>query len=274
MKTQAPILVWFRHDFRISDNPALFFAASQNRSVIPVFIWSDHETSLGAASRWWLSNSILAFRQQLRAFGSDLALRKGKPKDVFRQLLSETKATSIFFNRRFEPELWRQDQEFQSHFEDRLDIQSFPGNYLFEPGKISNKGQKPYQVFSAFYRAALKYADEEGPRTVLAPESLLAPRVWPKSDTILELREALAMKWAKKFEGHWKVGENAAEEMWNKFCATQLLTYSHDRNFPSIAGTSCLSPYLHFGQISPRKMFYDLQSSREESRVEFLRQLI
>ncbi len=35
---KAPVLVWFRHDLRLHDNPALRAAVRHSEAVIPVFI--------------------------------------------------------------------------------------------------------------------------------------------------------------------------------------------------------------------------------------------
>ena len=55
-------IVWFRQDLRTDDNPALA-AAAKSDAVIPVYIWDpDGEGDLppGAASRWWLHQSLVA----------------------------------------------------------------------------------------------------------------------------------------------------------------------------------------------------------------------
>ena len=56
----AVTIVWFRHDLRLDDNPALA-AAARRGSVVPVFIWAPEEErpwEPGAASRWWLHQSL------------------------------------------------------------------------------------------------------------------------------------------------------------------------------------------------------------------------
>ena len=52
----APVILWFRRDLRLADNPALNHAAETGRPVIPVYILDDagDGRSRGAASMWWL----------------------------------------------------------------------------------------------------------------------------------------------------------------------------------------------------------------------------
>jgi len=70
------IIVWFRTDLRIEDNPALYEAAKEGR-IIPVFIWSPEEEDMspGAATRWWLHHSIKSLEGSLEKLGTTLALR-------------------------------------------------------------------------------------------------------------------------------------------------------------------------------------------------------
>lgn len=40
---QPPVLLWFRRDLRLGDNPALIGSLEVGAPVIPVFIWSPEE---------------------------------------------------------------------------------------------------------------------------------------------------------------------------------------------------------------------------------------
>ena len=64
-------IVWFRHDLRLADNPALAAAAKRGGSVV-LFIWSPEEESdwlPGAASKWWLYQSVAALDANLHEVG-------------------------------------------------------------------------------------------------------------------------------------------------------------------------------------------------------------
>ena len=66
--TKAPVICWFRQDLRLSDNPALSAAVSSGRPVLPIYILDDAnagEWAMGAASRWWLHQSLNALHASL-----------------------------------------------------------------------------------------------------------------------------------------------------------------------------------------------------------------
>ena len=56
-----PVILWFRRDLRLHDNPALNHAVETGRPIMPVFILDDHyDRPIGAASKWWLDKSLRA----------------------------------------------------------------------------------------------------------------------------------------------------------------------------------------------------------------------
>ena len=66
-------LVWFRQDLRLADNPALSAAVAAGARIVPVYVWSPEEEggwAPGAASRWWLHQSLQALDASLRERGS------------------------------------------------------------------------------------------------------------------------------------------------------------------------------------------------------------
>jgi deoxyribodipyrimidine photo-lyase len=53
----------------------------------------------------------------------------------------------------------------------------------------------------------------------------------------------------------WKPGEQAAQDRLRAFYDRALPGYAAGRDIPGTAGTSMLSPHLHFGEISPRQVW-------------------
>ena len=57
----TPTIVWFRHDLRLDDHPALHAAVASGGPIIPVYIWAPQEEgdwAPGDASCWWLRQSL------------------------------------------------------------------------------------------------------------------------------------------------------------------------------------------------------------------------
>ena len=69
-------------------------------------------------------------------------------------------------------------------------------------------------------------------------------------------------------------GTTAAKKLLAEFIDTKLQDYASLRNDPSQDCTSRLSPYLHFGQISPLLIVHKTVKNRHPAAQEFLEQLV
>ena len=239
--SKTPILVWFRRDLRLADNPAVDAAVATGRPLIPLFIWAPGEEgpwAPGAASRWWLHHALAALDAALRERGSRLVVRTGGSLDVLRAVMQETGATEVYWNRLYEPALIARDKAIKA----ALPAQSYNASLLHEPWTIATQMDKPYQVFTPFYKACLQTGEPGYPTP--APAKL--PRVGSLPSLDLQGLELLPkLGWAKSFSEHWTPGEAGAQANLAEF---EVEHYSTDRDIPDRAGTSRLSPHLHFGE--------------------------
>ena len=254
-------VVWFRLDLRLADNPALQAAADRG-AVVPVFIHAPEEEKLwppGGASKWWLHQSLRAFDTRLRERGSRLVLRRGPALETLRALVKETRATAVFWNHRYEPAVIACDAKVNEALRgDGLKVESFNAALLHEPWTIRNKSDKPFQVFTPFWKNCLAQSDPDQP--LPAPKSIPAPVKWPKSLALETLELEPKIKWAEGLRAAWQPGEVSAAENLNKFLAQAFDGYPEQRNRPDVVGTSRLSPHLHFGEISPRQIWHGLRA--------------
>ncbi|HBV12695.1 MAG TPA: deoxyribodipyrimidine photolyase, partial [Brevundimonas sp.] len=99
-----PVILWFRRDLRLADNPALAAAVATGRPILPVYILDESGEGRrpGAASLWWLDKSLRALDVALRQRGGRLVLRRGDSEAELRRLIDQTGADQVFINRRFE----------------------------------------------------------------------------------------------------------------------------------------------------------------------------
>jgi deoxyribodipyrimidine photo-lyase len=264
----ALTIVWFRQDLRLQDNPALLAAASRG-AVLPVYILDDAGDGrwpMGGASRWWLHHSLAALDGALRDRGSRLILARGESGAVLAQLIAQTGADAVHWNRRYEPAVIARDAAIKSQLTAAgVDAKSFAAAVLHEPHTVKNKSGNPFQVFTPYWKHCLTLDVPEPVKLPAGP--LAAPAKWPRSLELAELALLPAIKWDAGFARIWQPGEAGATQRLKKFTAGAMARYADDRNLPDRDGTSALSPHLHFGEISPRQVWWAVKALSKDSGV-------
>lgn len=258
MPKHPPVILWFREDLRLSDNPALSAACESGQPVLPLFILDD-ETSggwkLGGASRWWLHHSLSALGQALEAKGAPLMLRRSRADQVLDELVEKTGATAVFWNRRYDPAGIEQDRKIKQSLRDRsLDARSFNGGLLAEPWTLKTQSGDPYKVFTPFWKALRDRLD--GLETSPPPSQIAGFKLAGGErldDWALLPRSP---DWAGGLRSTWTPGEAAARARLASFIGQGMTDYADDRNRPDRNGTSMLSPHLRWGEIGPRQVWH------------------
>jgi deoxyribodipyrimidine photo-lyase len=268
-------IVWFRNDLRLDDNPALAAAVALGGPIIPAFIWAPEESGAwppGGASRWWLHHSLTALAKDLQVLKSPLIVRFGPSLDALRALALETHATHLFWNRCYGPAFRERDSVIKKTLRDEgLTVQSYNGSLLFEPARITTQEGKPFQVFTAFWKACRNHAVD---KPVAAPvDFLIRSKAKVDSMKVVDLELLPKRSWPKGLAANWKPGEQEAQRSWQAFKRQPIKSYQIDRDFPSVLGTSRLSPHLHFGEISPRRIWWNLNEHANESSLFYVREL-
>lgn len=257
-------LLWFRSDLRLTDNPALAAALAQGAPVAPVFILDDEDAGAwkaGGASRWWLHHSLAGLARDLEQRGSRLILRRGRAEDEIPRLAHELQATSVVWNRRYEPWAVARDERLKSALKSvGVAARSFNAALLAEPWEVMNGKGEPYRVFTPFWKALRARLDL--PPASQAPQRVPAPAAWPASDD-LPVWDLLPTRpdWAGGLAETWTPGEAGALERLDAFAGGASLDYDRARNLPGREGTSRLSPHLHFGEIGPRQVWRALTAA-------------
>ena len=255
MENQRAI-VWFRKDLRLKDNPSLDAARKAGQDIIPVFIWDDDEEdnwSPGAASRWWLHQSLKDLEQSIASNKGKLILRKGKAKDTLPQIAKSVGASTVYFSRVYDPSGRNKQVSLEASMSKiGVSCESFNGSLLNDPWDIKNGSGKPYQVFTPFWRAA-RSGIYKKPLSY-QPKELSFINVVTKSETLDSLHLLPDHPWHQKLHSHWRVSESEGHKMIERTSAEITQFYSNRRNIPAVEGTSKLSPYLAWGNVSPRQV--------------------
>jgi deoxyribodipyrimidine photo-lyase len=254
---QEHAVVWFRKDLRIEDNPALAAAARCGLPVIALFIHAPEEEAPwqpGEASHWWLYHALSELDEELEQVGLSLTVRRGPSFDTLHSLITNHNVRRVFWNRRYEPVVIERDTAIKSRLKGQgIEVETFNAALLYEPHEIANRSGKPFRVFTPFWKHL--YARPRRAPVAVDTTALLPPDPGPESLAIDALGLMPDIPWDTEFYPRWKPGLEDARDALNEFVNQRVQDYKRKRDLPGVEGTSCLSPYLHFGQIGPRQVW-------------------
>jgi deoxyribodipyrimidine photo-lyase len=259
-RSDAPCIVWFRDDLRLSDHLALHAAAATKRPVICLYVFDETSRQpatrpIGGATRWWLAQSLRSLQKSLGAHGVPLLLRKGPTAEIIAEAARESGAGDVFWNAITQAPHKATESDVASALRGLgIVSQSFAGDLLAAPESVRTKEGRGLRVFTPFWRRI--QAMGAPPDPLPAPRHL-RPGPNLKGDGVESLGlEPIRPDWAGGLRETWTPGESAAQERLKRFLKAGLAGYTESRDRPDRDGTSGLSPHLRFGEVSPRQIWH------------------
>ncbi|KAL5779711.1 hypothetical protein ACOSQ2_010448 [Xanthoceras sorbifolium] len=252
-------IVWFRRDLRVEDNPALA-AGVRAGAVIAVFIWAPEEEGSyypGRVSRWWLKHSLAHLDSSLRSLGTCLITKRSTDSLAsLLELVKATGATQLFFNHLYDPlSLVRDHRAKEALTAQGVAVRSFNADLLYEPWDVNDAQGCPFTTFAAFWERCLSMPyDPEAP--LLPPKRIISGDVSRCPPDTLVFEDESEKGSNALLARAWSPGWSNADKALTTFINGPLIEYSKNRRKADSATTSCLSPHLHFGEVSVRKVFH------------------
>lgn len=253
--------MWFRRDLRLLDNPALLTAIQAARAdgdgrVVPLFVvdprlWDP----AGPIRQSYLVDSL----NELGAtIDRNLLIRHGDPRQVVREVVQASGATSVHIAADFGPYGLERDHQVEKVIDVPLVRTGSP--YAVAPGRVTKGDGTAYRVFTPFYRAWLTHGWRAPADAIpgdvdwwMPLECQGRPEIDAFDFDMPELPTA---------------GEKAAWDRWEYFRTSKLADYDETRNRPDLDGTSVLSHHLKYGEIHPRSLLADLSDRDDGFRRE------
>ncbi|PVH35400.1 hypothetical protein PAHAL_7G172800 [Panicum hallii] len=260
-ETGMRIVVWFRRDLRVEDNPALAAAARAGGEVVPAYVWSPEEDGPfhpGRVSRWWISQSLQHLDASLRRLGAGKLVTRRSTDAVVAllQLVRDTGATHVYFNHLYDPISLVRDHRLKEMLAaEGIVVQSFNADLLYEPWEVVDDEGQPFTMFAPFWNRCLSMPYDP-PAPLLPPKKINSGNLsmCPSDDLIFEDESERGSN--ALLARAWTPGWQNADKALTAFLNGPLADYSVNRKKADSASTSLLSPHLHFGELSVRKVFH------------------
>ncbi|KAL6106840.1 uncharacterized protein ACO6RY_10610 [Pungitius sinensis] len=279
---RPPVLLWFRRDLRLGDNPALTGSLEVGAPVIPVFIWSPEEeegpgitVAVGGACKYWLHQALSCFAASLERIGSHLVFLEANRSSLhtLKELVEETGARTVLANALYEPWLKERDDVVESALRrDGVVCKMFHSYCLRDPYSVSTEGVGLRGIGSVSH---FMNCCRQNPGSALgapldSPASLPTPAHWPVGVSLDALglarmprrKDGTTIDWAANIRKSWDFSEEGASARLEAFLNDGVYRYEKESGRADAPNTSCLSPYLHFGQLSPRWLLWDAKGAR------------
>lgn len=252
-------IVWLRRDLRVEDNPALA-AGVRGGTVIVVFVWAPEEEGLyypGRVSRWWLKQSLAHLDSSLRSLGASLVIKRSTDTvSCLLEIVKSTGATQLLFNHLYDSvSLVRDHRVKEALTAQGIIVRSFNADLLYEPWDIHDDNDQPFTIFKAFWEKCLSMPyDPEAP--LLPPKRIISGDVSRCKSDVVAFEDESEKGSNALLARAWSPGWRNADKALTAFINGPLLEYSKNRRKADSATTSFLSPHLHFGEVSVRKVFH------------------
>lgn len=240
---ESIVIHWFRRDLRLQDNAALFNALKSGKKVLPIFIF-DRQILDKLPKRdlrvVFIHQTLLALKEELQSWGSDLQVFYGETESVWRELLQQHNISAVFTNRDYEPYAIARDTRIKEMLSDKqIALLDYKDHVIFEFNEVLKDDGKPYTVYTPYSK---KW------------KALLDPYYYKPYPTETYFKNFLKFEASKMPE----LEEMGFDNSPFKFPASQssrsiISNYHLNRDLPAINGTSRLGLHFRFGTISIRE---------------------
>ena len=239
-------IMLFTRDLRVHDNPALHAAVSAADRVVPLFVLDDGIISLDynrPNRARFLADSLADLDRALKHRGGALVVRGGDVAQEVAKLADETDADTVHLSADYSRYAVRREARIRQALGNR-EVHTYPGLVVAPPGSITTSDGGSFSVFTPYHRRWTQHATRglaPTPRSITVPPGL-RPGSVPSKDDICPGDVSPDVMTG---------GETEARKRAKQWYDEGVQRYDDGQDSLARDDTSRLSPYLHFGCISP-----------------------
>lgn len=268
--TARVTLALFTRDLRVHDNPVLAAAHREGDAVVPLFVLDDAILggSYAAPNRVrFLLAALGELDAGLRAIGGRLVLRRGKVVDEVAAVAAEVGASVVHTAADASGYSSRRERALRDRLAAdgrELRVHSAVVTAADPEVLVPSTGRDHFAVFSPYFR---KWAQSHQRRPLGAPRALTLPEVRGE-----KLPAAAELAPGDPSPGLAVGGERTGRTLVRDWLAGPVARYADRHDDLAGDATSRLSPYLHFGCLSPVELVHRVDMDTEGGHA-FARQL-
>jgi len=294
------LVLFGSHDVRLRDNRALELALHQYQTIIPVFLWNDHQQGtfgVTGALQVVLKDALRSLEASLEEFGLPLVCRNYKDEDTagiadLMDIVKQTNATAISWNKEHTTESreW-EGRRKRALRELNVMVHQSQSSLLYDPQNIelsSGFHGGHWGTLMPFLKSCKKSLGppprpSSFPETQRLLEDTTIPSQWPQHVKVNDLNMAVIrgnQQWDRPIRDRFPMSEKRGLELLEMFFCqseTGLTKYEKERSrADKERATSQLSPHLRVGTVSPFALYWQTKDCAlaEDELKTFSRRLI
>lgn len=265
-------LIWFRNDLRIHANPAVERAVETAEACVAVVCltpqsWTEHDEGVPRMGFW--RARLVELQRELNALNIPLKVLSlgsfGNCAAALVELMQALGAQRLLFNQEYPLNEQLRDRAVASAVQaSGFVCESFHGELIIPPGEVKTGQGTDFKVYTPFSRAWRRelYRFDRPIRAVNDP----LPETGISSD---QIPADLDWRPLKHDAEQWPVSSDSVRQRVYEFVENREADYAEQRDYPAVAGTSKLSPYLTIGAVSPLQLMHVLRNQyRDEGWLE------
>jgi deoxyribodipyrimidine photo-lyase len=234
-------IFWFRRDLRLNDNTGLDHAFKSDLPVLLIFIFDTNiiEDLKPDDTRISFIYGILSeINSKLGLADGSLLILKGKPAEIWDQLISKYDIQKVYINSDYEPYAIQRDREIRILLKKKgIELLEFKDQVIFEKSEILKEDGLPYTIFTPYKRAWLKKFQQmeitSKKNTTVNGHLVLEKFAIPSLSQLGFVKSPMKILPAK---------------------LQNIKDYDKYRDFPALDHTTRLGPHLRFGTVSIREI--------------------
>jgi deoxyribodipyrimidine photo-lyase len=261
-------VVVFTRDLRVDDHPALARAAREAEHVVPLFVFDDAilASKFNRPNRTgFLRESLRDLDDALRGLGGGLVVRRGDWVREVDSLVRDVGASSLHVS---------DDVSAYAHARlDRLEaavdvpVERAPGITIVPPGSLTpGERRDHYKVFTPYFR---RWSEMRRRHVVSTPERIELPGSVERG----RLPDLAELVDGARSPNVAPGGARAGHSRLAAWIETGVRGYAEHHDDLAGEATSRLSPYLHFGCLSPLEVLRAVSHHQGDGVDAFVRQL-
>ena len=259
----------FNSDLRLKNNPALSNASLNGSSLTTVFIfnpkkWNNHnESNLKIAFQ---IEHLKELSEKLKNLNIPLKIINANGiEDESKKIIDFVKKNEIqevFINKEYGVNEMQRDETLQKDLERMNKKLNIFDSSIFHPDSIKTQSDTFFKVFTPFSRA---FRSKLMSRKIEISE---LPKRQEHAISVSDRIESFKLdKNDQEIFNQYEIGEEKALEKLESFIDHKILNYKENRDFPSLDGTSALSPYLSSGILSSGQCIYYVFQKYSEDEI-------